>query len=65
MTYDEIKDAEEEYNEADRKWEKAKREYWDYTPPCTNTSCNFYSINHTNHCSWHNIQEDCKDYTTE
>ena len=65
MTYDEIKEAEKDYNEADRKWEQAKKEYWRNTPACSNTTCNLYSDYHTNHCSFHNIQEDCKDYTTE
>ena len=72
MTYDEIKEAEKgfqeaekDYQEADRKWEQAKREYWRNTPPCANTSCSFFSKIQTNHCSWQNIQEDCKDYTSE
>ena len=61
----EIKEAEKDYNEADRKWERAKREYWKNTPPCANTSCSLFSENYTNHCSLYNIQEDCKDYTAE
>lgn len=65
MTYDEIKEAEKDYNEVAIKWERAKSEYWSNIPPCIKTSCCYYSINHTNHCWWYNIQEDCKNYTAE
>ena len=51
MTYNEIKEDEKDYNEANKKWERAKKEYWNNTPPCTNTSCCFYSIYYTNRCS--------------
>jgi hypothetical protein len=62
MTYNEIKEAEQEYLKADNEWEEAKRKYWSEVKPCSNILCEYYNTCMTNHCTWYNIQEDCEKY---
>ncbi|WP_154030836.1 hypothetical protein [Bacteroides ovatus] len=55
----------EEIKELEENLEELKQQYIEETEPCHNVKCSLYRERSTLNCSWTDLVEDCKGYSSE